>query len=180
MYPPTFLGFHRNSHAWVWTRFRVGEISILYWIWNNFLSSHCGTAEMNPTRNYEVLGSIPGLAQWLMIQRRHELRCRSQMWLVSAVAVAVVWANSCSSDWTLSLGTSTCYGPKKAKKKKKKKKDEIIFLSKLRGLGLKSASQCQTFRPTHIYNSVFTWFLFLLSDFFFPFFSLKSRLWKGF
>ena len=45
---------------------------------------------------------------------------------------------------------------KKQKKKKKKKKDEIIFLSKLRGLGLKSASQCQTFRPTHIYNSVFT------------------------
>ena len=24
-----------------------------------------GTAEMNPTRNHEVSGSIPGLAQWL-------------------------------------------------------------------------------------------------------------------
>ena len=26
-------------------------------------SSHLGTAEMNPTRNHEVSGSIPGLAQ---------------------------------------------------------------------------------------------------------------------
>ena len=24
-----------------------------------------GTVEMNPTRNYEVAGSIPGLAQWV-------------------------------------------------------------------------------------------------------------------
>ena len=30
-----------------------------------FWSSHCGTAEMNPTRNQEVVGSIPGLAQWV-------------------------------------------------------------------------------------------------------------------
>ena len=28
-------------------------------------SSHRGTAEMNLTRNYEVSGSIPGLAQWV-------------------------------------------------------------------------------------------------------------------
>ena len=27
--------------------------------------SHHGTAEMNPTRNHEVLGLIPGLAQWV-------------------------------------------------------------------------------------------------------------------
>ena len=27
-------------------------------------SSHCGAAEMNPTKNLEVAGSIPGLAQW--------------------------------------------------------------------------------------------------------------------
>ena len=26
-------------------------------------SSRCGTAETNPTRNHEVAGSIPGLAQ---------------------------------------------------------------------------------------------------------------------
>ena len=25
----------------------------------------CGTVEKNPTRNHEVAGSIPGLAQWV-------------------------------------------------------------------------------------------------------------------
>ena len=30
-----------------------------------YRSSRCGTAEMNPTRNHEVEGSIPGLAQWV-------------------------------------------------------------------------------------------------------------------
>jgi len=28
-------------------------------------SSHQGTEEMNPTRNQEVAGPIPGLAQWV-------------------------------------------------------------------------------------------------------------------
>jgi len=28
-------------------------------------SSHRGTAEINPTRNHEVAGLIPGLAQWV-------------------------------------------------------------------------------------------------------------------
>ena len=28
-------------------------------------SFHRGTAETNPTRNHEVVGSIPGLAQWV-------------------------------------------------------------------------------------------------------------------
>ena len=27
--------------------------------------SHCGTAETSPTRNHEIAGSIPGLAQWI-------------------------------------------------------------------------------------------------------------------
>ena len=31
----------------------------------NSWSSHHGSVEMNPTRNDEVLGSIPGLAQWV-------------------------------------------------------------------------------------------------------------------
>ena len=30
-----------------------------------FWSPHCGSAEMNPTRYYEVLGSIPGFIQWV-------------------------------------------------------------------------------------------------------------------
>ena len=28
-------------------------------------SSHCGAAETNPTRNHEVEGLIPALAQWV-------------------------------------------------------------------------------------------------------------------
>ena len=27
--------------------------------------SHCGKVETNPTKNHEVEGSIPGLAQWV-------------------------------------------------------------------------------------------------------------------
>ena len=28
-------------------------------------NSHCGAAEKTPTRNHEVVGLIPGLAQWV-------------------------------------------------------------------------------------------------------------------
>ena len=31
-------------------------------------SSHCGTAEANPTSNHEVVGLIPGLALWVKAQ----------------------------------------------------------------------------------------------------------------
>ena len=31
----------------------------------DFRSSRHGAAETNPTRNHEVAGSIPGLAQWV-------------------------------------------------------------------------------------------------------------------
>ena len=40
----------------------------------------------NSTRNHEVAGSIPGLAQWSQIQLRFR------------VAVAVAWAGGYSSD----------------------------------------------------------------------------------
>ena len=65
------------------------------------------------------LASVSGLRIW----RCCELWCRLQVWLGSCIAVAVVWAGSCSSDLTLSLGTSICIrcSPKKKKKKKKKK-----------------------------------------------------------
>ena len=77
----------------------------------------------SPTRNDEVAGSIPGLAQWLRIQRCHELWCRSQMRLNSHVVVAVAWAGICSSDSTPTLGTSTCHGYGS-----KKKKRELLFM----------------------------------------------------
>ena len=43
----------------------------------------------NPTRNHEGTGLIPGLAQWAK-DLHHELWCRSQTWLGSGVAVAVI------------------------------------------------------------------------------------------
>ena len=57
----------------------------------------------------------------LRIQHCLELWCRSQRQLGASVAVAVVQAGSCSSDWTPSLRTSICHGcgPKKTKTKKK-------------------------------------------------------------
>ena len=46
---------------------------------------------MNPTRNREVAGSIPGLAQWVKDQLKHchELWCRSQMRLGCHIAMAL-------------------------------------------------------------------------------------------
>ena len=43
----------------------------------------------NPTKNLEVGGLIPGLAQWVKDPALHELWCRLQMWLRSGVAMAL-------------------------------------------------------------------------------------------
>ena len=43
----------------------------------------------NPTRNHEVAGSVPGLAQGLRIQCCRELWCRLQMLLRSHIVVAL-------------------------------------------------------------------------------------------
>ena len=73
-----------------------------------FWSSRCGAAEENLTRNHEVVGSIPGLTQWvkdpvllvscdvgyrlcgLRIWHCRELWYNLRMRLGSCVAVAVV------------------------------------------------------------------------------------------
>ena len=39
----------------------LGGVGLIY----NYQSSPCGAAEVNLTRNHEVVGSIPGLAQWV-------------------------------------------------------------------------------------------------------------------
>ena len=50
------------------------------------------------------------LLSWLRIQHCHELWCSLQMHLGSGIAVAMVEARSCSSDYTPILGTSICHG----------------------------------------------------------------------
>ena len=82
---------------------------------------------VNPTSIHEDAGSIPSLSQccceW----------CRSQVRLGSGVAVAGVWASSCSSNSPPSLGTSICCrcGPKE-----KKTLEFLLWYSELiRGLG---------------------------------------------
>ena len=65
----------------------------------------------------QSLASLSGLR----ILRCPEPWRRSQMWLRSLVAMAVVEAGSCSSDSTPNLGTSICCrcSPKNKKTKKK-------------------------------------------------------------
>ena len=85
-------------------------------------SSRRGSAEMNPTRNHKVAGSIPGLSRGLRILQCRELWRRLQMWLGSGIAAAAAQAGGYSSDWTPSLGTSIClgHGPPKDKEKNKR------------------------------------------------------------
>ena len=52
-------------------------------------SSWRGISEMNLTRNHEVVGSIPGLTQWVKDPALPWLWCRSQMRLRFGIAVAV-------------------------------------------------------------------------------------------
>ena len=62
------------------------------------------------------LASLSGLRIWHCL----ELWCRSQMWLRSCVAVALVQAGGYSSNQTTRLGTSICLGVALEKAKIKK------------------------------------------------------------
>ena len=55
-------------------KYEVKQVKMwIFYTWNLLLdlqiclawSSHHGTVEMNPTRNHEVAGSIPGFAHWV-------------------------------------------------------------------------------------------------------------------
>ena len=43
----------------------------------------------NPTKNHEVVGSVPALAQWVDDRHCRELWCGLQTWLGSRIAVAL-------------------------------------------------------------------------------------------
>ena len=86
-------------------------------------SSCCGSVETNLTSIHE--NAVWSLASFIGLRIQHccELWCRFQRQLGSCVAVAVVYAGSCSSDSTPSL--ETCihhkHSPKKQANKQTKK-----------------------------------------------------------
>ena len=74
---------------------------------------------INLTSNHEdavwSLASLSGLGIW----HCRELSCSSKTWLGSQVAVTVVWAGSCISEWTPSWELPLCLGPSHKKQKRK-------------------------------------------------------------
>ena len=83
-------------------------------------SSRCGSAETNPTRNHEVSGSIPGLAQWV--------KDLASLWLWRRLAAAapirpVAWELPYTADAAL-----------KRKRRRRKKGPRVLLWH--RGLGI--------------------------------------------
>ena len=71
-------------------------------------------------------GLIPGLAQWLRIQRYHELWCRSQTWL--RYVVAVLWSRPVATPPIWPLPGKPPYAMSVALKKRQKKKKRKLKL----------------------------------------------------
>ena len=76
----------------------------------------------------QSLASLSGLR----IQCCCKLQHRSQMWFVSSVAVAVLWASSYHSNLTPSLGTFICCRCSPKKKKNNKERGVLWWCIRLR------------------------------------------------
>ena len=107
-------GMGQMLKKWLWLHVWLAQLIEHEPLKTRLWSSHCGSAEMNPT---SIQVRSPALLSGLRIGHWCELQCRSQMWLISHVAVTVVEAGSWSSDSTPSLGTFICHrcSPKKQK-----------------------------------------------------------------
>ena len=120
-------------HGWE----EIADVMALKKAWNSYQEKHIMGVPIvvqwltNPTSIHEDTGSIPVLSR-LRIRHCCELWCRSQTWLGFRVAVAVVWAGSCSSNSTPSLRTSICHGcgPKNPKDEKRKNKQRKHIMNK--------------------------------------------------
>ena len=96
----------------------------------------------------------------LRIQHCCELWCRLHTWLGSCIAVAVVEAGSYSSNYTPSLGASTCHwcGPKTAKKIIIKIHTCIFFIiyaSKMKNSGMEYRGKEVTVVNMYVVNMIY-------------------------
>ena len=106
-----------------------------------YRSSRRGAVEMNPTRNHEVEGLIPGLARGLTIRHCCELWCR-------LAAVASVGPLAWEPPYAMGAAP---------KKQKKKKKNCRIYDPAVPLLGM---YQDKTFNEKHTRTPMFTAALF--------------------